>query len=263
MKRKVCALVLTCSVLLSLAGCGNAVNNTAGGFAGGIGNGIGQGANAIGNATGLGNGDTRTNTTVRTTGSTVGQHTVQVDSANRTIYLRFANTGTATNTTAAMTSHVSHLTVPTGWVVRIQGPANNNVAVTVNQHAGAGPADNTQGGRGRTAANGGVNQGRFANATLGGTMLPGSTDIGGIGTAGRGAAGGTAAGAGAGTIAGRDTGIDANATGPANNIAAMTDHVFRATRAGQYAVVLNDGNRSSQVSTITVSTSARLPSFTS
>ncbi|EPZ52884.1 hypothetical protein [Alicyclobacillus acidoterrestris] len=276
MKGKVCALMLACSVLLPIAGCGNAANNTAaGGFVGGVGSAVGQGMNTVGNATtGWRNGGNHSR--VGDVGTFVNQrHTVQVDAAHKAIVLRYQNVG-RTATLAGTNQHISHVTVPVGWTIRVEGTGTkagtnqagntNIVVVTQRAAAAAGLTWNGQTVIGQNAAGAGVTGAGTVTGTRGGVTAPGSTAFNG-GTPGHGftggAAGGTAAGFAGGTRAGGGTGVGgATTSGPTNALVTGT-HVLHATKAGQYAVVVTGRNQAPQMlSTITVSKTAKLPSIT-
>ncbi|GMA62657.1 hypothetical protein NZD89_22950 [Alicyclobacillus fastidiosus] len=281
MNGKLCALVLTGAILLPISGCGNATNNTvAGGFVGGIGNAIQQGSNAVGNAIGAGNGPVGRDNSTGIAGvvglSPVRGRVVQVNSANKVLTVQFNDVGRTPNT-AGTINHPMHITVPTGWTIRVQGTTPGTISVVANRAAAgvAGGAAGPRQGAATGAAAGTTQAGSVTGAPYSGRNTPGADAIGG-GTGGRGitrgAAGGTAAGASGAIIggggAGTGTGGTLTPTAPANGLGAVSDRsvrrVFRATKPGQYMIVSTGRNRIPQTfCTITVSNSVKVPSVSS
>lgn len=257
---------LALSALVPLAGCGNAVNNAgnavgnAAGFVGNqVGNGIRKGANAVGNTVGNTVGDVTganpgNNGTFRgnlgNVGAMMGSHTIQVDNATRTIHIVMANqpgngnngnltNGNNTNRagvmggTAAYNYGGMHITIPTGWTVRLAGSrAGGDTISMVPYNSVVGP----NGGANNRAA-GGNNTGLYHAEQDG--------DVAGHNPYG--------------VPGARTQGPVANNNQGTNNIGTQ---VLRANKDGTYAIVYSHPGRRNQVlDVITVSKNARVPSF--
>lgn len=268
MKEKLSVLVLAGVILLPISGCGATNNSVAGGFVGGVGNSIEQGRNAVGNVIGAGNSTAHRanpNGSPRATGlSFVQGRVVQVNTKSKTLTVQFNTVGRSANT-AGTVNHPMHITVPTGWTIRVQGSAPGTISIVTNR------ASSRFGG----GAAGATQAGSVTGAPYSGRNTPGADAVGG-GTAARGitrgAAGGTAAGAGGAMIggagAGSGTGGTLTPTGPANGVGAAAGvsgtRVFRTAKPGQYMIVSTGRNRIPQtLCIIAVSNSVKAPSVSS
>lgn len=264
---------LALTALVPLAGCGNAANQAgnAAGFAGSqIANGVRQGWNTVGNATGIRPDQNGNNPTLRQgtgTAAMAGSHSVQVDNATRTIHIAMANlpanqhggnllngngnrAGLAGGTTASSWNSM-HITVPTGWTIRLTGNRTGGDSIAMVPYSAARGPNGT--------LNPGLNQGANAGAAgFGASTNPRANDTS-LYHANAGGGVGGANGVGSPGVRTPGTAMNNTRTNTANN---MGTQVLRATTPGTYFIVYRQPGRREQVlEVVTVSNSIRMPSF--